>query len=163
MNKNENMPLLTFAVYMISILFISVSTVKAEQRAFNLDSLTQIEKGFSEKPFLMVLWSIDCSPCRAELELLSEMKKNKPDLNLVIISTDNVSRKNEVNSIIDKYALNTVPNWIFSLSNTQKLRYKIDPTWYGELPRSYFYNARHLRQGLSGKLSKKTILAWLNQ
>jgi hypothetical protein len=50
---------------------------------------------------------------------------------------------------------------MFSDENSDKLRFEIDPKWYGELPRTYFFNAAHQRVGMSGVLSKKEILAKL--
>ena len=42
-----------------------------------------------------------------------------------------------------------------------KLRYGIDPSWFGELPRSYFYDAAHNRLPHSGALNEDHIEAWL--
>ena len=41
-----------------------------------------------------------------------------------------------------------------------RLRYSIDPNWYGELPRTYFYDATHQITPLSGKISKAFLDKW---
>jgi len=42
-----------------------------------------------------------------------------------------------------------------------KLRFYIDPGWYGELPRSYFYDAAQQRSGHSGALTRAQLQDWL--
>ena len=42
-------------------------------------------------------------------------------------------------------------------------RYSIDPNWYGELPRTYFYDATHQISPLSGKISNSFLNAWLKK
>ncbi|MFT5164280.1 MAG: hypothetical protein ACI9FJ_002881, partial [Alteromonadaceae bacterium] len=40
-------------------------------------------------------------------------------------------------------------------------RYAIDPSWYGELPRSYFYDAAGGRTAKSGLVNNETLKKWL--
>ena len=42
---------------------------------------------------------------------------------------------------------------VFTEDNSAKLRFEIDPSWYGELPRTYFFDKKHQRSGLSGVIS----------
>ncbi|MBE9539252.1 MAG: hypothetical protein IMF06_09235 [Proteobacteria bacterium] len=56
-----------------------------------------------------------------------------------------------------------VDSWIFSGDFAEKIRYNIDPSWHGELPRSYFYSADHTRQAHSGTLSEQMLIRWLAQ
>ena len=48
-------------------------------------------------------------------------------------------------------------------ADEDKLRYSIDPTWYGELPRTYFYDADHQITPLSGKISNSFLDTWLKK
>jgi hypothetical protein len=57
-----------------------------------------------------------------------------------------------VKGILARNGLIDVENWIFGTVDAQKLRYEIDPSWYGELPRTYFYNATGNRTAKSGAL-----------
>ena len=49
----------------------------------------------------------------------------------------------------------------FTDPNIERLRYTIDPDWFGALPRSYFYDERGNRKGVSGLLSKEKIYSGL--
>ncbi len=72
-----------------------------------------------------------------------------------MLTTDDSSADEQVQQILGKNDLAGLENWIFADDNSQKLRYEIDPLWYGEMPRTYFYNKKHEREGVSGVLSQK--------
>lgn len=112
------------------------------------------------QPFLLVLWSITCGPCRDEFTLLREVRARHPGLPLVLISTDDVSDEAMAASALQDFAMEGEESWIFA-DDAQKLRYEIDPAWYGELPRAYFYDASHGREGVSGSLTRQRIESWL--
>jgi hypothetical protein len=63
--------------------------------------------------------------------------------------------------LLEDYGLQDLPSWQFSADIPEALRYHIDPDWYGELPRSYFYNAAHERRSHSGQLSRAVLAQWL--
>ncbi len=113
-----------------------------------------------DQPFLLILWSITCGPCRDEFALLREMRARHPGLPLVLISTDDVSDELVATRALQDFAMADEESWIFA-DDAQKLRYEIDPDWYGELPRAYFYDAGHRRAGVSGSLTREQIEAWL--
>ena len=74
-----------------------------------------------------------------------------------MIATDDVSATNQVRSILNENKLDQVDNWIFADANPQKLRYEIDPKWYGEVPRTYFLDKDHQRVGISGSVPRETM------
>ena len=109
----------------------------------------------------MALWSLDCPPCRAELDLLGKIHQENPRLRLVLISTDDSSQVQAAQDVLHKSGLDKVESWIFGEPNAQRLRYEIDAAWYGELPRSYFYAADHIRVSVSGALKPHQLESWL--
>lgn len=112
------------------------------------------------QPFLLVLWSITCGPCRDEFALLREMRNDHPIMPLVLISTDDVNDEAMAATALQGFAMRNEESWIFA-DDAQKLRFEIDPDWYGELPRSYFYNPNHSREGVSGRLDRARIERWI--
>lgn len=80
-----------------------------------------------------------------------------PDINLILLATDDASASNQALSILTGNELNNADNWIFADANPQKLRYEIDPQWYGEVPRTYFLDKDHQRVGVSGSVSGETL------
>lgn len=93
--------------------------------------------------------------------MLAKLRKEYPNFNLVLVATDDVARSAEVQAFLLERGLAQVESWIFAEPNPQRLRYEIDSGWYGELPRSYFYDPKHERLGVSGALKAKQIRAWM--
>ena len=148
-------------------LFFSVALLAAnlpaqeDSHSFKAGSLAEIKHVREGKPFILMFWSMDCASCMKELDVLAGVIGKHPGLNIVMISTDDVSDKAPVEAMLNKHGLKRVESWIFADSNTQRLRYEVDPSWFGELPRSYFYDAAHNRLAYSGVLSAEHIDAWL--
>lgn len=141
-------------------LFWSLSASTSAQqhiKTFTNGSYQQIVKQYQQQQLVMVLWSIDCPPCYKELEMLGH-EHNRHAFNLVLISTDGAEASNEVAAVLKKYNLQNVNSWLFEEVSAQRLRYEIDPLWYGELPRSYLFNKEHQRQAVSGVLSSEQLL-----
>jgi hypothetical protein len=133
----------------------------AQPSAFGLNDLRAIEERHHGRPFLAVLWSLDCAPCRSELELLGELRRTHPELDLVLISTDPGSTEAATLEILSSHGLAAVESWAFADANAERLRFSIDPEWFGELPRAYFYDGNGSRRGVSGALSQETVVDWL--
>ena len=150
---------MNICIFFIGIIVATSGT--AVQRAFNQDSIQIIETSYTNKPFLFVVWSIECEPCRDELKLLGQLRQQHKNFNLVLLSTDNIIQQAALNAVLTQYKLDNIESWAFAHSNTQQLRYAIDSAWFGELPRSYFYNTKHVRTAVSGKLRVQSILNWM--
>jgi len=124
---------------------------------FSSESLDEITAAREGRPFLLLLWSVDCPPCLKELEEISQLYPRFAPDGLVLISTDSTDYADDAQQILTRYGLADAENWRFAGSFPERLRYRIDPNWYGELPRAYFYNARHERIGKSGALSRALL------
>lgn len=128
-------------------------------KSFVSGSYQQILENNAKKPFMLVVWSVDCSSCIKDMTLLNEIHRENPNLKIIMLAADEPSVGEQVKQLLSKYKMDAVENWLFADENSEKLRFEIDPKWYGELPRTYFFNAAHQRVGISGVLSKKDILA----
>lgn len=146
------------------VLLVSTFTVMAEGmlQPFLPGSYAQILNQHKQKPFVLVLWSVDCPPCHKELEMLGKLQTSDKQLNIILVSTDSEVDSDEVNANLAKYNVDKLESWVFRGASDQSLRYEIDPRWYGELPRSYFFKPTGEKQAVSGVLSKQKILGWLN-
>lgn len=128
-------------------------------KTFNSGSYQQILRENAGKPFILAIWSVDCPSCLKDMKVLYDIHQKHPDIKIVMLSTDPPNMMTEVQSILTKYQLDGLDNWIFGSDDTQKLRYEIDASWYGELPRTYFFSASHTRTGKSGALKNDEIEA----
>ena len=133
------------------------------QSPFKAHSLDQIEQAYAGESFLLVMWEINCMPCREELGLLGRKKVDHPGINLVLISTDDISLAPQVREILEDNGLTGVDSWMFAEQNVEKLRYAVDPEWFGELPRNYIYDEDLNRIGFSGKLTDEVLGEWLDE
>lgn len=143
-------------ILVLAALFFS-STYAAEQPGlFKLNSYQEILQQNKQRAFLMVLWSLECAPCMQELKELGEFHQKYPQHKLILISTDSKQQSDEISQLMARNGLQDVNQWIFD-DSFQYLRYSIDPNWYGELPRSYFYTQDHTRHAVSGQLHKQQL------
>lgn len=148
--------------FVMTLTLLPYEKLHAEIQIFQTDSLASIEEKYSGQPFLLAVWSIECPPCRDELALLGKLKKEGHQFNLVLVSTDNFSQHQSLSEILAQHQLKTSDNWAFSNDNSEQLRYLLDPEWFGEMPRCYFYDAAHNRKGVSGKLKVESLLKWIS-
>lgn len=150
-------------VLVIVFMLTSVSVIAEDSlRPFVSGSFSQILEKRQQEPFVLVLWSLDCPSCYKELEMLGKLVAQNNELNIVLVSTDISATQNEVLTVLSKYKLNTIESWLFRGESDERLRFEIDRHWYGELPRSYFFETLEKKQVVSGVLSKKRLMTWLN-
>jgi hypothetical protein len=141
------------------LLTVLCHSAKAEQtyelNALKSGSYKQILAGNANHSFILVVWSIDCTSCLKDMELLSHIHNNRPELKIIMLAADDLSATGKIQEILQKNRLSDIEHWVFAEENTQKLRFEIDPKWYGEIPRTYFFDKAHRRTGVSGVLSKE--------
>lgn len=142
--------------------FSSTCTMAAQTtKHFLRGSYQEIVSSRSGKPFIISLWSLDCIYCRDDMVIFGKLLKKYHDLDLVLISTDTREQTKEITQALQKYPLKQVESWVFADSFVERLRYEVDTQWYGELPRTYFYDAQGHAVAHSGKLDYAQIELWI--
>lgn len=145
------------------MLFTATAAQAGEPRAFVSGTLQKIVTAHHGKPFILGLWSLSCSHCREELTMLGQLMAEHPDTPLVLLSTDSMEQSADVAATLQGYGLAQVESWVFADAYTERLQYEIDNRWYGELPRTYLYEANGSRTGHSGRLQMSFLQGWLNK
>lgn len=145
---------LTLLWFLLAGFSVSANSESA-LKPFVSGSYQQILTNNAKQPFMLAVWSVDCSSCIKDMTLLNEIHKKNPKLKVILLAADELSASDQVKQILAKYQLEEVENWIFADENSQKLRFEIDPKWYGELPRTYFFDVAHQRNAKSGVMTKK--------
>jgi len=133
-----------------------LSTAHAQQleiELFQADAYQHILNKHKDQPFMLVIWSVTCSACLSEMALIQKIHQQNPELNIVMLSVDGPEYFADMLEIIAQEKLADVEQWGFSEDNSPALRYSIDSRWYGELPRTYFFDKAHQRKGFSGVLT----------
>lgn len=128
---------------------------------FGPSSMRAIEEQHAGTPFIVAVWATDCPPCRHELQLLGAFANANPQVPVVLIATDTLQHAELVNEILSQYDLTGLDSWMFAEANVERLRYTIDPDWFGEMPRSYFYDSKSNRVARSGALTEMDLQDWL--
>jgi hypothetical protein len=146
-------------VLLAALLFARLAS--AELLAFGPDSLREIERRHADSAFAVVIWSIDCAPCRDDLRLLRRFTVAHPDAHVVLISADDARNAPAVSAVLAEYGLTGVESWVFADPNRERLQYAIDPQWFGEMPRAYLYSRGTERKAISGTLSSAALERWL--
>ncbi|HJV80371.1 hypothetical protein [Noviherbaspirillum sp.] len=143
----------------LSAVFPCIAHAGQTLQAFEPDSLAQIVERQKGKPFILVVWSLDCVYCQASLKTLSQEKRKHKELRVVTVSTDAVDDAEATTLMQERLgALGMKSNaWAFGMAPPEQLRYAIDPKWHGEKPRSYWFDASGNRTAYSGVITAEMI------
>lgn len=124
---------------------------------FETNSLSQVVERQKGKPFVLMLWSLDCEYCQTSLKTLAQARRK--GLRVVTLATDSMDDPQALALMQQRLAaLGMRANaWAFGAAPAEQLRYTIDPKWHGEMPRSYWFNARGDKVAHSGVLTPELI------
>jgi len=121
---------------------------------FDSGSAAQLTAGQQGKPFVLVVWSLDCIYCKRNFEAIGKLQARYPALRVVTLAMDSPEAMPQVQQLLQRVSL-TRNAWVFGREPQERLRYAVDPDWMGEMPRTYFYRADGQRQGVSGVISSE--------
>ncbi|MCP4978944.1 MAG: TlpA family protein disulfide reductase [Gammaproteobacteria bacterium] len=150
------------SIGLIVMMWASGSISGVTLKAFQTGSINEISAERKGQSFMVVLWSVHCPPCLMELVQLQQYKNRFSKSSLVLVATDGLQYSDTVQQILYDKQLDQMDNWIFAGPMPERLRFAIDPSWYGELPRTYFYDSAHQRSSHSGALTQSLLKRWLN-
>lgn len=162
--RSSGSPMLWMALVLMFFLG-AVGIVGAAEsiRPFTSGSLEQMLASRPNKPFILVLWSLDCQYCPTELKMLSELEKSHPGLDVVLIATDTIDDMPQLADRAANYGTAKFEQWVFAEDMPERLRQEIDGRWYGEVPRTYFYDQKHQRTVRMGLINKSLVEEWLSR
>ena len=125
--------------------------------------MQQIRAAHAGRPFLLALWSLTCSHCQEELAQLGKLHEQRPELNVVLVSTDTPDDAATLTATLARHGLARAESWVFADGFAERLRFEIDPRWGGELPRTYLYAADHSARAVSGRLDPQQLEPWIQR
>ena len=149
------------AALFVALLALAGMAGAAELRPFDAGSPRAIGQAQAGKPYVLVLWSLYCEPCREEMGRWGPLQKKYPGVAFVLVSTDLPQDRAAVGEFLKRHDLGRVQSWVFADEFVERVRYAIDPAWRGELPRTYLFDASHRSTPYSGILDRKTLEGWL--
>lgn len=152
------------ALCLAAVSIVPLPALAAQEiKPFVSGSYRQIISARQGKPFIVNFWSLSCGYCLVELEMLKKLARKFPGLDLVLVSTDTPEEQQPVSATLAKYSLKKAEAWVFADSYTERLRFEIDRKWQGELPRTYFFDAKGNVNAISGKVEPEELEQWLKE
>lgn len=148
---------IVFSSVLKFLMLIGTATSSFYSMAMEELTETKVEKVFETQNRLIMLWSVDCPPCYQELAVLEKLLLLYPHLPITLISTDDdTDRHEEVEGQYKRLNGKSLTTWVFAEGEAASLRYAIDKTWSGVLPRSYLIKVTG-KVGHSGMLKENDI------
>lgn len=129
-------------------------------RLFQLGTMRALRETHAGRPFVLALWSVHCAPCIEDLPLWKQMRALHPGVPIVLVAADPAEEAPRVTTLLARYGLGRDPGWIFGEAYVEKLRFAIDRTWRGELPRTYFHDREHRAHTVTGRVDTAFAEAW---
>ena len=118
--------------------------VVREVDAEGLKKLLAREATPPARPLLINFWASWCGPCREEFPDLVRIDADyrTRGLDFILISVDDVS---EINSAVPQFLQEmraTMPTYLLNTPEPEAAISAVDPTWAGELPATFLFDAR---------------------
>jgi thiol-disulfide isomerase/thioredoxin len=138
-------------------------TTAAERLPFGRGSWQELRQTHAGQATVVHFWALSCGPCLVELPVWGALVRERPDLKLVLVSTDRVFEKPErMIATLGKVGLGAVENWVFADRFAERLRFEVDPDWRGELPRTLLIARDGTVTAFSGAADPVAIRRWLD-
>jgi thiol-disulfide isomerase/thioredoxin len=130
-------------------------------RTFESATLARVRSEQKGRPFVVVFWSVTCEPCRDELALLASLGRRYPAVRVLLVAADGPERRSAVLRTLAAYDLAGIELWQFGDEPGERIRYAVDRTWRGELPRTYFHDSSHQVTAFTGCVTPDELEIWL--
>jgi thiol-disulfide isomerase/thioredoxin len=144
-------------------LFFSHLSFAYDFMPFDMNTRKVIEKRYIDQPLIISFWSIDCPYCIDDLKKLGKALSKNTNVKLITVCVDGKESAKKAERILSQANLPKHEQYQYAEVDEDRLRYNIDPAWYGELPRTYFYDATHQVTPLSGKISNSFLDKWFKK
>ena len=144
-------------------LFFSHFSFAYDFMPFDMNTRQVIEKRYIDQPLIISFWSIDCPYCINDLKKLGKALSKNTNVKLITVCVDGKESAIKAERILNQANLPKHEQYQYAEVDEDRLRYNIDPAWYGELPRTYFYDATHQVTPLSGKISNSFLDKWFKK
>jgi thiol-disulfide isomerase/thioredoxin len=136
---------------------------QSELKSFGRGSWQQLLRAHAGRPTLVQFWGVTCGPCKVELPLLGAFMRDHQGVDVVTISADLVPNlPAATRSMLQKSGLGSAENWIFDDGFVERLRFEVDPTWQGEIPRTLLIATDGAITTIEGSADLAEIGKWLD-
>lgn len=154
----------TGLVFSIALLLL-IGTARADVAVlpFDQNSFNKIISQRQNKPFILAFWSTTCGYCIKELALFGKLHKRYPEVELVIVATDPFLDPAIVKDTLNRSQLELKQTWVFAEQFPDKIYYKINKRWRGELPATHFFGRDNKEIRYLGVVQEAALVKWLDE
>lgn len=131
-------------------------------RVFDADSLPAIRAAHAGKPWVLMVWSLDCAYCHESFAALAEAQRahGVEVVALAMDRADDAQARAAIAAHVGGSGLRAEV-WAFGAQSPERLRHAIDPSWRGEMPRTYWYTAKGRGAAFSGRITARVAARFL--
>jgi hypothetical protein len=138
--------ILAFAFLLAQSAYAQSPSIKSYQKG-DWKALT---RQFAGQPLAIHFWGVTCAACIKELPQWGKFLAQNKNAKIIFIQVDETTLQN-IQKSISKANLLQATNYYVDSPFDERLRYEIDPTWYGETPTTILIDPK-------GKVVRKTGL-----
>ena len=129
-------------------------------KPFGRGSWHELTKAHAGRPTIVHFWGVTCGPCKVELPQLGAFMKHHPGIDMVTISADFVpDMPAATRAMLERSGLALAENWIFE-GFADRLRFEIDPTWQGDIPRTLLITREGEMTTIEGSAEMADLAKW---
>ncbi|MGJ5178945.1 TlpA family protein disulfide reductase [Bradyrhizobium oligotrophicum] len=141
------------------------STVAAPSlKPFERGSWRQVLRAHAGRPTLIHFWGVTCGPCKIELPQLGKFMADHPGIDVVTVSADLVPNLDTATqAMLDKAGLAAAENFIFNDGYVERLRFEIDPSWQGDIPRTMLVSRDGTISTIEGSAEISDLDKWSSE
>lgn len=132
-------------------------------KPFDATSLVAIKTAHANRPFVLAFWSIHCAPCLEDMADWRAFRQRYPGVPILLVNTDTMDESKRVAASLARHPPGNVEKWAFADEFVERVRYSVDRSWRGELPRTYFYDSQHRMDVVSGRLDRTWTDTWFSR
>lgn len=142
---------------------VPASEAQPELTPFGRGSWQKLLNAHAGHPTIVHFWGVTCGPCKVELPLLGAFVRDHQGVDVVTISADLVpDLPAATRSMLQKSGLGSAENWIFDDGFVERLRFEIDPSWQGDIPRTLLIAADGVITTIEGTADLAEVGQWLD-
>lgn len=138
-------------------------TAGAISTQFGAADWPSIRAGFAGRPAIVHLWGVTCAPCVEELPRWVQLMQRRRATQIVLVHLDPVPTQ-RVEAALRRVGFEGGKSFVLRGIADERLRYRIDPKWGGELPRTLLLGADgSVQERFSGSADFAALARWLER
>ncbi|SMX58225.1 putative thiol-disulfide isomerase/thioredoxins-like; putative signal peptide [Bradyrhizobium sp. ORS 285] len=151
------------AIALCGLLALTASGTAAPQplKPFERGTWHELLRAHAGRPTLIHFWGVTCGPCKIELPQLGKFMADHPGIDVVTVSADLVPNlTTATQAMLDKAGLAAAENFIFNDGFVERLRFEIDPSWQGDIPRTMLVTPDGAIETIEGSAEISDLDQW---